>query len=672
MKRLGGRAYVIVLLAAYAAYSAAWSYITLAKVYDLRATVGDLGIIIQGAWDSVSSGPSSLVNSLLGQAALLIYAAFIPLGSHMIEALVVFQTLWLGAAVFPIYGIARRYLRSEAASAMLAVSYLIYFPLAGVNWFDVHRQALFPTMFMTAYYLYLKGGRSRYASVPLMVFSSMLRFGYEVYTLWLGVVLMGLWAVRDRRDHFSLWAGLSLVVASLLLVGYNIGALRALTSPPAQAAASLSSAVTSTSSTYLRLGSLPSQLERIYIVMPPVYEVGRVQLLYIRGYVIDALTLGLALLPVLGLPLLSWRWGPALIPMIVLMVFSTYWGYHYPLFFRFEYPSIIMAPVWLGTVEGAAYLSGRLSRRGVRRAAVYLAAGVLVASATTAAFFEPYGPFNYMAFDYYQLGQWTRYNTTYFNDMVNVISMVPRNTTAIALQDNMPELLPRPGGDALLGCLQLSDVRYVLVNVVHSLYLYYDNTDVCGNWSMLDVADWALSHGFGVVAEEGGTMLLEENYTGGVVRFSPYSYRYEASGLWPLLSTWLAGGYINVTDFYSPRPVGLFEEPHAMNFLPGTYEVTFTVMNDGLAPGSRIYAVVVGYAPGPGGALEQVTLLNQSVNLSSLPEGRWVELSYTFTSSRVVGYGSAFIAAGNVSGTLLVKGLTVKELSPTAEPSGSW
>ncbi|MGC9113248.1 DUF2079 domain-containing protein [Acidilobus sp.] len=651
-------AFYLALLAAYAAYSAAWSYIALAKVYDLRVTLGDLGIIVQGAWDSVHSGVQGFVNYLAGQAALLIYAVFLPLGPHMIEALVVLQTLWLGAAAFPIFAIARRYLRSDVAALMLAVSYLIYFPLAGVNWFDVHRQALFPTLFITSYYLYLRGGRSRYISVPLMIFSSMLRFGYEVYPLWFGITLVGYWALRDRRDRFGLAAGLTLIAASLLLVAYNVGVLTALFTSPAKAVQATPASVSSTASTYLRLIPTLSQLYSLNIVVPPVAEPGHVHLLYVRGYVVDALTLGLSLLPVLFLPLLSWRWAPALLPFIALLAFSSYWGYHYPYFFRLQYPSIIMAPVWLGTIEGASLIS-----RGSRRAATYVAAGVLIASAVTAAFFEPYGPLNYMSFTDYQLSQWTSFNMTYYESMIDVISMVPRNATMIAAQDNMPELLPRPNGDVILGCIGANQSQYVIVNVVHGLYLYYDNTDVCGE-SMLEVADWALRSGYGIVAEEGGTMLLERNYSGGVVAFRPYSYSYGPGDLWPLFTAWYGKGYINVTDFHYDRLEGLFAEPHALNFLPGRYNVTFYLMNEDLSPSTRLYAVVTGYYISGDGLLTQVTLLNESVPASLLPQGRWARVTLSFYSPTLVGLGSVTLLSDDVNGTLLIRGFYLTQVSP--------
>lgn len=292
-----------------------------------------------------------------------------------------------------------------------------------------------------------------------------------------------------------------------------------------------------------------------------------------------------------------------------------------------------------------------------------MAAGVLVASAITAAFFEPYGPLNYMAFTDYQLPQWTNFNMTYYEDLINVIDMVPRNAAMIAAQDNMPELLPRPNGDVLLGCVEANQSQYIVVNVIHSVYLYYDNTDVCGE-SMLEVADWALRSGYGIVAEEGGTMLLERNYSGSVAAFRPYSYSYGAGSLWPLFTAWYGNGYINVTNFHYNRLEGLFTEPHALNFLPGRYNVTFYIMNYSLSPSTRLYAVVTGYYINEGGHLTQVTLLNESLPVPLAPQGRWVRVTLSFSSPTLVGFGSVTLLSDDVNGTLLIRGFTVTQISP--------
>jgi uncharacterized membrane protein len=154
----GGRAPLAILSAIYAIYAAAWSYISIMRFLSLNAFILDLGVNIQFAWDALlrSSLPSFLQDFAHKGIVYLVAPVFLT-GSY--PAVLIFQSAFIGLGAFPIYGIARRALGSDAASLAMAASYLIYFPLAGVNWYDFHYQALFPTLFLLGYCFYLSGRR---------------------------------------------------------------------------------------------------------------------------------------------------------------------------------------------------------------------------------------------------------------------------------------------------------------------------------------------------------------------------------------------------------------------------------------------------------------------------------------------------------------------------------
>ncbi len=120
-----------------------------------------------------------------------------------------------------------------------------------------------------------------------MVLASTVRFPYEVFPLWLGVVLVGGWALRGRKGpRADLYAGLALVVASLLLLAYDLGLLAALaehpTSPSAVAASAASSARAAYGA-YLRLSG-PSWMLGTYHVPPPLYRSWPPRPLTLPGY----------------------------------------------------------------------------------------------------------------------------------------------------------------------------------------------------------------------------------------------------------------------------------------------------------------------------------------------------------------------------------------------------
>ena len=657
---------LIAVVAMAVAYSALWSYVALSRLYSLTAFIGDLGIIVQGAWESVHSGPWGLVNALLTQSALLIYAPFTLLGGRTYEAVAVLQEAWLGAGAVPVYLIARRHLRGELPAVLLAASYLLYFPLSGPAWFFAHRQALFPTAFMASYYLYLRGGRSRYAGAALMVLSSTLRFPYEVFPLWLGLVLLARGA-RGRGDRFDLWAGSLMVIASALLIAYNAGLISALIHPgtPSSVASSLGRAASFTYGVYLR-GSSPAWLASSYEV-PPLISTSPYQAPWrLPGWEVALLTAALYLLPVLGLPLVSKTWGPALLPGLLLLFISPYPLYHYPYAFHYQYPSTLIAPVWLGTVEAVAYLS-----RGGARGALAVSIAVLASTSVTAALFSPPSPLSQTTFNRVNFASWTSYNMTYFEDYLRVVSLIPGNVPGyrIAAQANMPELLPRPSGDYLLSaCGQYYNFTYILVDALHGFPALLNSSDACNGTARLTAlqeADWALSHGYGVVAEEGGAMLLEANYSGPLQAFSPYSL--EAPGpyydLQPALSTFRGpGGEVNVSGLNFPTPLQLFyigNEPVVL--LPGQYVVTYSVDLCGQA--SPLLALVYGYYWNGTGYVRAV-LANVSLSASSLPRCSWTEVAVRVSSRTVLGYVQATLVSREVEGWLAVRTVTFVQVAP--------
>ncbi|MGC9072419.1 MAG: DUF2079 domain-containing protein [Acidilobus sp.] len=663
------KAYPLALIAMFAAYSAAWGYISVAKIYSMAALVTDLGYMVQGAYDATHTGILGALNALLTQSALLIYAMALPLGRHVYEGMAILQALWLGAGAFPVFLIARRQLRSGVAALALAAAYLLYFPMAGMNWFDVHRQVLFPTLFMAAYYLYLRGGRSRLAAIPLMVFASTLRFPYEVFPLWLGVVLLAAWAVRGDRpgQRVDLYAGASLAVASLLLIAYNLGFLTAVhfTSPLAVrtfVASSVSQAVHG----YLRLWG-PSWLLGDYKV-PLLMSTSSLQLAWrAPGYLAAVLTVGLYLLPVLGLPLLSRRWAPALLPGLLLIFLSPFPGYHYPLAFKYMYPSTLLAPLWLGTVEAISSLSGGSPRRGAA-----IAISVLAVTSVTALLFQPYGPLNAHAFNDFELARWTTFNMTYFNDYMGSISLIPRDVPAylVAAQVNMPELAPRPDAYFLgASCAPYNTFRYVVLDALHGAPTYENYSDACNGTARLNPlleADWALAHGYGVLAEAGGALVLEANYSGPLELYAPYSVKVPSvgTGLSPVVGRVGRRGPVNVSGLAWPSYTPLFlisGEPVVLP--PGLYRATLRLEVCGLRPNDTLRLVVYGYVPAwPG--YSELALANDTFGPASLPECTWTEASVEFNVTSVVGYVQVTVEARDVPGWVAVSWVAITQEAP--------
>ncbi|MGC8970475.1 MAG: DUF2079 domain-containing protein, partial [Conexivisphaera sp.] len=308
---------VALLAAAYATYTAVWSYISLLRLFSLNAFVLDLGVNMQFAWDAVlRATPGSVLRDLALKGIVYAVAPVFLTGSY--PAVLIFQSAFIGLGALPLFGIARHYLRDDAPSLLVAASYLIYFPLAGVNWFDFHYQALFPTLFLLGYYFYLRGRRiPAFASMAL---SGLTHYPYTVFPLMFSMMLL---LGRNRRRDAPL--AVPLLAFTIAIFALNVA---------------LSGVWGASLGTIGGASGQPAALAQQ-----------------------DALTLLLILLPLLMLPLLS-RWAIFLLPYVALILTSDYPFYRSPLLFMYQYPALFVAFVFLGAIEGIALL-GRGRRRRI-------------------------------------------------------------------------------------------------------------------------------------------------------------------------------------------------------------------------------------------------------------------------------------------------------------------
>ncbi|MEM0136833.1 MAG: DUF2079 domain-containing protein [Thermoplasmata archaeon] len=115
----------------------------------------------------------------------VIFPVFIPQSFPLILA---FQAAFITAGIFPIYGIAKHYLKLNSAAMLIAISYLLYPYLSGMYWFDFHYQALFLTIFLIVYYLFIK---TRYKSAfILLILAGLTRYPYIFFIILLSFIII--------------------------------------------------------------------------------------------------------------------------------------------------------------------------------------------------------------------------------------------------------------------------------------------------------------------------------------------------------------------------------------------------------------------------------------------------------------------------------------------------
>lgn len=542
--------YLLAVLAGVGLYSWYWSQLTIDRFYAMHAAVYDLGAFMQQSWLFTQPqifSPAGYVAAVFAHPVQAILSPLAVINSYPL--ILSLQSVALGAGAVPLYVIARQALSFRPASLLISGSYLLYSPMAGVNWFDAHFIAFFIPLFLSGYAFYI---HKHWTTAGILLFLA----ATSEYPTVLFVVLFpgtlvaqGLvdsrllhreWDRAARRFALILLAATAayFVYQFLYLGNFNIS--------------SAWQAFIVTGHTPQQVGS-PINLENRLIVV--------------------ALLLG----PVLFLPLFSWRWLILIAPFLGLIFFSEFFEYGYPYILQTQYPAVFVPFAFLGAIYALALLP-RLRRahssepppgqehpprhtfpgRRGRALPTALAISILVSSTLFATAFQPYGPFNSSTADTFNLGTNTLVNQTYFNEVQSAIGLVPRDTPYLLFQNDMPTALPRTlsysqtplvtgiddwqnvsAYDAEQNSFPLLTPLNELVNarinyLVDAPYSWgFTEQGAAPNNSMFHFVRSLYESGkYGVLGEVAGNLVLERGYVGEPILYQAYRDTIPASSMW--------------------------------------------------------------------------------------------------------------------------------------------
>ena len=590
-----------ILVAAVVAYIAAWSYISLARFYALQSTVFDFGVEFSGLYGLLH--PAGLSFSiLLGHLAFpgellespLTLASSFPL-------LLVVQTIALGSGAIALYGIAKVVLRNPWHALPFGLVYLVYPPLAAVNWFDYHTQALFTPFFLFAYLallrkrpilamvLFVLAGGVYYPYAALVALFAAVGFAEPYLTKLLGTSDPD--AEPESRRFY-----LVLFVASALLFAGQLAFFR-------------DSGVSLTAITEVQvIGGAVPVVNRLFVLL-------------------------LFLSPVLFLPLLSPRWTVMLVPFLYLEFASSYYRYSFPgILLDTPYPTIAIAVIFLGAIYGFRRFTGLLERtkanaspapaplpRRRRRTlsrAGYAVAALLIVSLSFAAVYQPYGPLNGVSGSSFDLAESTAVNWTLYNSLTHLVNLIPRSQPYVVYQNDMPEMLPRANytsyimaplvaPDPFLNATawdaqtnqwpvhpgyQLEGPPYIPLDFAignpNDPYWY----TIGGSTSIQAILQTMYASGeYGLLAEAAGMTVLERGYTGPLADYAPWWTGVPVSSLFygntfqPLgANEYSWTNLANATAWSGPFS----------SLPPGQYRVTFSLRTDNPSGQNRINLTV--------------------------------------------------------------------------------
>lgn len=637
---------ILILVLALVIYNYAWDYIVVARIMAFNsprsASVFDLGVFYYYSWTLYGNASASV----LLQALAMHPIAFLLSPFTLVDNIYFFsflQTAWLSSSAVPIYFVAFRKTESRLSSLILASSFLLYFGIAGINWFDVHAQSLFVPLFVAGYAFQVYGHR-RLAAL-CFILSGLVRFPYFVFPLVFSVCTMAEnWFAHRRSFRENQWLIWIIIILMLSLIPYIIFY--------SQTQIQNAFLDVHTSSSGL-LGNLSVNLDN------------------------KIFTFLLLFAPFLMLPLRSVKWLILAVPYLFLLFFSGYSYYEFPSIILYQYWSAIVPFIYLGTIEylsrlktgtagpGQNVLFKRKAVKNPRVLSYVLTIFVLVIMLGVV--YEPYGPLNNHSASDFLLKDETNYNASLFQHFEEIVNLIPKNTPYVLCQNNMPEVIYRD---------PVSQTSFYGINGYPNNYTYFMNNSWTGSVKYIlsdPYSQWFLLNGtgglslnmyetlqhfistghYGLAAEYDGIILLELNYTG-----SPVIYKPENRIFSPDLLAVLDKGYRNGSLITGKNLTGgqvLWYGPYTF-LQPGLYKLTIQAMASNISSNDRLtlrYSFYNSSSASSPDTLNRINITGNSFSAANV----WENITVNLTANNFLDYVEFAGETFSWNGTFSIRGI---------------
>lgn len=463
-----------------------YAWIAYLRYITFNADVWDLGIASQllfttlhGQFTPTVQNPQPIsVNRLIYFFLVPIYY-FFPSPS----TLLILQSIWLTLGAIPIYMISRKLSIRDSYSAVFAISYLLYFPLGGVYWFDFHYMALFPTFFLFGVYFYFSG--RIYASAILMVFAMITDFLIPVIMFFFGLFAMYHEKKVNNKPPLRNYYSITIMISSItlfLLVNFIYGfgyTLHWANNP-------------STSSAYLSTisYSLPSKFAYFGILFAP--------LLFLSFFAPAFLV--------------------TILPYFIFAMVHNYVPYFTPLYY--QYPALTAPIIFISAILGFRRLNTKFSKTASKNLIKTIITLVLIVNIVLGVTLSPLGnEITGQGFPYHSQNK----TTVSKDDIVlkSMVSLIPKGSSVL-IQGNMPQLingykwyLPYMINNTTLPSFAIDDpYNYFFNNSVPILPPVVSNEVSVFN-------SLSNSGNYGIYAEEYGIVILKKYYNSTPIVYKP-------------------------------------------------------------------------------------------------------------------------------------------------------
>lgn len=610
------------MIVAFSTYALTWSYITIEKYFALNATIYDLGFSMQNLWfiTHAVSNLSGLLSILSTKGILIVLAPIYYVMSAPL--LLIVQSMSLGAGVFAIYGISVKILHNRNLSIIISILYLIYFPMAGINWFDFHFQMFFIPFFLFSYYFYLT---DRYKLSSLFLFlSGIVRYPYYVFPLFFIAIIFTEYIYNNLKRK-----------------GENV-----------------------------RKGFLlPYALTFIFLLFISIYQfffVGGTHGLSTditkSGLALNILTVenGLEtflflLFPLLFIPLLSKRWTLFMVPFGFLVFTSYTFPYSVSSVFQLQYTSMVIPFVWLAFIDGLQKIfkkrSGlfekeiKVSLNGLANIKMNkMILTIVILILISALFFEPYGPLNNVTNINYNFTQEISVDRSQLNALNELQQLIPADCPYVFVQNNLPQVLINHLSKDVYSIvptsvsetnISINEFPYNFGGNMHINYLIGDTNNYqfyLGPNSFLDFASTLYNSGYyAIIGESNGIFLMQRMPVG-------HEYFFDAKSL--LISsthplTQLCNKGIHSTETYYYNVFNQYLPVTYTNYLlPGEYNLTVNISENNSVEGANLSLTIgdqsnnnIGYGSTLLNNGQNNITLNFKVNITHFLQSLYLEIN---------------------------------------------
>ena len=515
--------YEFFVICALLVYVFFWSLIDILQQFNFQQYVFDSGIISLTMNSIIHYHYARYIMYMTGFSLLrIIFSPLILIDG--ITGMLIIQEIFLALPSLILYKIARKKSINQFVSMIIGISYLLYFPLAGLNYFNFHFQAFFILFFLMGYYQFLN---EKYISSTIFFFlSGIVRFPYMAFpALLMLMILIETYLNRRKMEKRKMDSLLKFSIASLIIF-----------------------------TSMLIISYFLIFYSPYYIYQNGYFDgyfhlkEGNTLNLLLTNIDDKALLFILIFSPLLLIPLKSLRWMIFTIPFFLIAFFNNYSVYYYPAFFHFQYVAAIAPFVFLGLIDSlridalddkgkehisknAHNYSNRL-RRTIRlqKKPIALMASVIL----FALLFQPYSPVNAYSTEPFAMDI-LHPSLKVYDEYINVTNLIPSNNPYVIYQNNLPYVDVHDPSLSCLGAFQSlsgynNNLSYRLQNLTETgnvdYALAYDaNCFNTGNsLDMCQAMNILYSRGnYGIEAFQDGFILLAKNYNHTPVYFTPIS-----------------------------------------------------------------------------------------------------------------------------------------------------